>query len=236
MACVKFKYADERFVFHKLINQINILCVAKGKDCTCTSGFRSIDKQKIINAQVVTQRKSQGAYQLSNGAVYTGTGANRKCWASAYGQSNHCFCIAMDIDDEWFKALSNVELKKYGLIKPMDYEPWHVQLLEHQGISQEQKEQIRDNVLNGMGDDDMTVKDFQTITGITADGIVGNKTKEKAKEMLQCCQEILGCNYKNATDAINGCMSSTGMWLNLMSKTKYFDSFVMNIVNKMSGK
>lgn len=54
--------------------------------------------------------------------------------------------------------------------------------------------------------------------------------------MLQVCQEILGQNYKNATEAINGCMTKPSTWLNLMSKTKYFDSFVMNIVNKLSGK
>ena len=122
------------------------------------------------------------------------------------------------------------------MIKPISYEPWHVQLIEHQGISQVKKEQIRDSVLKGNGDDDMNVKEFQTITGLKADGIVGDNTKNKAKEMLQVCQEILGQNYKSATEAINGCMNSPNTWLNLMSKTKYFDSFVMNIVNKLCGK
>lgn len=108
MYCVKFKYQDERFVYQKLIDQINILCTAKGKDCLCTSGYRSLEKQKIINAQSLAQRKSQGGYQRADGSVYTPDG---KCWAAAYGKSNHCYCIAMDITDDWFNKLSNAELK-----------------------------------------------------------------------------------------------------------------------------
>jgi hypothetical protein len=165
--------------------------------------------------------------------VYTPDG---KCWASAYGQSNHNYCIAMDISDEWFKKLTNTQLKKFGLKKSVSYEPWHVTLIELVGISQEKKEQIRDSVLNGKVDDDMTVKEFQTINGLDADGIIGSKTKNKAKEMLQVCQEILGQDYKNANEAINDCMTKPSTWLTLMSKTKYFDSFVMNIVNKLCGK
>ncbi len=231
MSCVKFKYADECFVYQNLIDAVNILCTAKGKDCLCTSGYRSVEKQKIINAQVLAQSKSN--YQRPNGAVYNSKG---QCLAAAYGFSNHCYCIAMDISDEWFEALTNTELKKYGLIKPISYEPWHVQLLEHQGINQAKKEQIRDSVLKGKVDDDMTVKEFQTITGLQADGIVGTNTRNKAKKLLQVCQEILGQDYKNATETINGCMTKPNTWINLMSKTKYFDSFVMNIVNKLSGK
>lgn len=150
MPCVKFKHQYEKFIYQKLLVAINTLYVAKGKDCLCTSGYRSLEKQKIINKQVLDTRK--GAYQLPSGAVYTGTGTDRKCWASAYGQSNHCYCISLDITDEWFKALSNDELKKRGLIKPIPYEPWHVQLLEHQGISQEEKIRIRDSVLSGKGE------------------------------------------------------------------------------------
>lgn len=238
MACVKFKYADERFVFHKLINQINILCVAKGKDCLCTSGYRSLEKQKIINAQVLAQCSTN--YQITNpkdpmyGAVRNKNGI---CIAGAYGKSNHCYCLAMDISDGWFKALTNDELEKYDLIKPiLPEEPWHVQLKSLMNITQTQKEQIKNSVLNEKGDD-MTVKDFQTITGLTADGVVGNKTKEKAKEMLDVCYNILDIpDYKNATEVINGCMSSPSKWLDLMSKTKYFDSFVMNIADRLRGR
>ncbi len=234
---VKFKYPDEYFVYPKLISAVNTLCEAKGKNCLCTSGYRSLEKQKIINAQSLAQRKKQGAYRITDpndkryGAVYTPDG---KCWAGAYGKSNHCFCIAMDITDPWFNALKNAELKKYGLIKPMDHEPWHVQLLEHQGISQSQKEAIRDSVLKGVGD--MNVKEFQAMTGLTADGVTGPKTKAKAKEVLQCCQEILGNDFKTAEEVIKATQSKPGIWIGVIKTLKYFDSFIMNIVNKMGGR
>lgn len=229
MFSVKFKYQDETKVFKKLVDAVNALCIDKGKSCTCTSGYRSLSKQKIINNQKLNE--SRNNYQVPSGAVYNSKG---QCIAGAYGKSNHCFCIAMDISDEWFKALSNIEIKKYGLIKPIAYEPWHVQLLEHNGITQEQKEAIRNNVLSG-ADKNMDVKEFQCLTGLTADGIAGVKTKEKAREVLQCCQKILGVEYLTAEEAIKGCMTKPTLWLAMTKTVPYFKSFVMNIVDKMSG-
>ncbi|PYG90126.1 D-alanyl-D-alanine carboxypeptidase-like protein [Ruminiclostridium sufflavum DSM 19573] len=231
MSSVKFKYQDEIYVIQKLVDAVNALCKDMGKSCTCTSGYRSLEKQKIINAQKLAE--SKGNYQVSSGAVYNSKG---QCIAAAFGASNHCFCIAMDVSDEWFKELTNAQLKKYGLVKPMDYEPWHVQLLEHNGISDVQKEQIRDSVLKGV-DKDMDVKEFQAITGLTADGIAGPKTKEKAKEVLQCCQGILGIpNFKTAEELIKGTQSSPDIWLPLLKVITYFDSFLMNIYKKMRGE
>ena len=230
MPQVKFKYQDEACVYPKLIQAVNALCVEKRKNCLCTSGYRSSEKQRVINAESL--RSHKGAYQKTNGAVYTPDG---KCWAAAYGKSNHCYCIAMDITDDWFKVLGNVELAKYGLIKPISYEPWHIQLLEHQGISQKQKESIRDSVLKG-ADEDMTVKEFQSAMGLTADGVAGTQTKEKAKEVLVCCQGILGLNFTTPEAAIKACMSKPDTWLEKLKTIDYFPAFVMNIVNKMGGK
>ena len=153
---VIFKHPEQAYIYQKLLDAVNKLCEDYKKNCTCVAGYRSLECQKATNAQVLATRK--GAYQTSDGAVYTGTGADRKCWAAVYGKSNHCFCIAMDIDDEWFKALTNEQLKKFDLIKSMSYEPWHVQLIEHQGISQEKKIEIRDSVLKGKGDNVNTVE------------------------------------------------------------------------------
>lgn len=227
---VHFKYSDETYIIQKLINSVNALCTDKSKSCTCTSGYRSLEKQKIINAQKLTESKTN--YQVASGAVYNAKG---QCVAAAYGKSNHCYCIAMDIPNKWFKVLTNSELKKYGLIKPMSYEPWHVQLLEHNGITQAEKEAIRDSVLKGV-DEDMDIKEFQTITGLTADGIAGLKTKAKAKEVLQCCQEILGLNYQTAEELIKSTQSSPDIWLTLLKVVKYFDLFLMNIYKKMRGE
>lgn len=162
MYSVKFKYFEESRVYPKLIDAVNKLCTDKNKNCLCTSGYRSLPRQKIINAQVLKERK--GAYQNKDGSVYTPDG---KCWASAYGDSRHCYGMALDIDDGWFKALTNAELKKYGLIKPMSHEPWHVELIELRSIT----------------GDNRKVFYFQYTHGLTADGICGPKTKSKMKEV-----------------------------------------------------
>ena len=230
MSSVVFKYPDETKVFKKLVDAVNALCDEEGKSCTCTSGYRNLPKQIIINKQKLNE--SPGNYQVASGAVYNN---KSQCIAGAYGKSNHCFCIAMDISDKWFKDLTNEKLKKYGLVKPISYEPWHVQLLEHNGISQQRKEEIRDCVLGGVGED-MNIKVFQSMTGLVADGEVGSKTKEKAKEVLQCCQEILGNNFQTAEEAINSCMTKPAVWLAMIKTVPYFRSFVMNIIEKMGGK
>ncbi len=142
MPQVKFKYQDEALVYPNLVQAVNALCTAKGKDALCTSGYRSLEKQKVINKQVASV---PGRTQRPDGSVYDKAG---KCWAAAYGKSNHNYCIAMDIDGEWFKKLTNSDLYKYGLFKPMSHEPWHIQLLEHSNLTQAQKEAIRESVLN----------------------------------------------------------------------------------------
>ncbi len=230
MASVKFKYSDDATVYPKLIQAVNSLCVAKGKDCTCTSGFRSPEKQRSINAESLRSHKD--AYQKSDGSVWTKDG---KCWAAAYGKSNHCYCIAMDISDDWFEKLTNKELAKYGLIKPIDYEPWHVQLCEHQGISQAQKEAIRESVLKGKVDEDMNVKGFQNMVGLTADGVIGPKTKEKAKEIYSAVRLYWAMNtapLKRLSRTLNPVRP---YGLGCLKQVKYFDSFIMNIVKKMGG-
>ncbi len=230
MPAVKFKYTDESCVYPKLIAAVNALCAAKDKDCLCTSGYRSLEKQRIINQQVLSS--NPGSRQLVNGAVYNTKG---QCLAAAYGKSNHCCCIAMDITDDWFKKLTNVELKKYGLVKPMDYEPWHVQLLEHSNISQAQKETIRDACVKGVNSD-MNIKDFQVLAGLQADGIAGPKTKEKLREMLQLCQSELGINFNTPEEVIKACTNKPETWLGRLESIPYFPSFIMSIVNKMGGK
>jgi hypothetical protein len=232
MACVKFKYQDESCVYPKLVQAVNALCEAYKKDCICSSGYRSPAKQKVINAQSLAQRKSKGGYQKPDGSVWTPDG---KCWAGAYGKSNHCFCIAMDISDPWVNKLTNADLRRVGLIKPISYEPWHVQLLEHQGISQKQKETIRDSVLKGIGDD-MNIKEFQAMTGLKADGIVGPVTISKAKEILQCCQDILGNKFDNPESVIKACMSNPGMWTKKLNEVPHLGDYTMNIVKMMGGR
>lgn len=146
MPKVLFKHPDQAYIYQKLLDAVNQVCMDFKKDCICVAGYRSLECQKVTNAGVLATRK--GAYQLPNGAVYTGTGPNRICWASAYGQSGHCFCICMDIEDTWFKALTNEQLAKYGIVKSVPHENWHVTLIELVGINDSKKIAIRDSVLN----------------------------------------------------------------------------------------
>ena len=226
---VSFKHQEQSCVYPILVIAFNKLCEDKKKNAICVSGYRSLECQKVTNLSVLNS--TSGAVQRADGSVYK----DGKCLAAAYGKSNHCYCIALDIDDSWFKDMTNEQLKLYGLYKPMSYEPWHVQLLEHQGITQAQKEQIRNSIINGVNKD-MDIKDFQVITGIDVDGKAETMTKNKAKEMLQVCQEILGQNYSSATQTINACMSEPNTWLKFLTSTKYADKFVMNIVDKLCGR
>lgn len=230
MSSLKFKYPDEACVYPKLIAAVNALCETKGKDALCTSGYRSLEKQKTINKQVLSE--GPGRTQRSDGSVYD---KNGKCWAAAYDKSNHCYCIAMDITDEWFKKLTNSDLYKYGLFKPMAHEPWHVQLLEQSGITQTQKETIRDACIKGVSRN-MDVKGFQVLAGLQADGIAGPKTKEKLKEMLQFCQGELELNFNTPEEVIKACTNEPDSWLGRLKIIPYFPAFIMSIVNKMGGK
>ncbi len=146
MHSVKFKHPEQSHIFPKLLQAVNRVCEDFQKDAECLAGYRSLECQKATAKLVLA--KNKGSYQINDGSVYIGKGSNRKCLAAAYGKSNHCFCIAMDITG-WFEGLTNSQLKKYGLVKPMSYEPWHVQLIEHTGITEKQKKAIRDSCLKG---------------------------------------------------------------------------------------
>jgi len=231
MYSVKFKHSDQACVYPKLLAAVNQVCNDFKRDAECSAGYRTLECQKATARLVLEQNK--GSYQSEDGSVYIGSGSSRKCLASAYGKSNHCFGIAMDING-WFESLSNEQLEKYGLIKPIYYEPWHVQLIELSGISYEQKKAIRDNYLKKAGEN-MTIIEFQTMTGLAADGVPGPKTQEKAKEVLKVCQEILGNDFRTAEEIITATQSSPDLWLSMLKDKKYFEDFILNIAKKMGG-
>ncbi len=232
MHSVKFKHPEQAYIFPKLLEAVNRVCNDFQKDAECSAGYRSLECQEATAKLVLAQ--NNGSYQLKDGSVYIGRGSNRRCLAAAYGKSNHCFCIAMDMNG-WFEELTNSQLKKYGLVKPMSYEPWHVQLIEHTGISEAQKIAIRDSCLKEVNCT-MNVKDFQSMTGLVNDGIPGPNTMNKAKEVLQVCQKILGQDFKDAEDIIKKTQSNPEYWLPKLKEIKYFDSFIMNIVKGLGYK
>ena len=232
MCHVRFKYPDQSCVYPELLSAINQVCRDFGKDALCTAGFRTLECQRAT-AKIVLQ-KNKGSYQLNDGSVYIGNGSNQKCLASAYGKSNHCFGLAMDMDG-WFEELTNIQLKKYGLVKPLEYEPWHVQLIELTGIGESRKIAIRESILKGVNNT-MNIKEFQALTSLETDGIPGPKTQKKAKEVLQVCQEILGNNFSNSKEVIVATQSNPELWISRLNEIKYFDNFILNIVKRMGGR
>lgn len=230
MGKVIFKHPEQNKIYFKLFNSVNQVCIDFKKDTECVAGYRDFETQKATNALVLATRK--GAYQTEDGAVYTGKGEDRKCWASAYGKSNHCYCIVMDMDG-WMEELTSEQLKPYGLCKPVPHEPWHITLIELVGVSQTEKEAIRDSVLNGI----MYIKDFQDMTGLTADGINGPKTKAKAQELLRTCHSILGIPYfETAEQVIEKFTNNPVMWRGNLRTVRFLKELIMTIVKKMRGE
>lgn len=171
MSKLIFKYADQAVVYPKLIEAVNKLCADKKLDANCVSGYRSRENQIATNKSVL--QSNPGSRQLASGAVYS---KDNKCLAAAYGESNHCYGLALDIDSLWFKNLKNPELSRYGLVKPMDYEPWHVELIATRKLIARQK----------------PVFYFQYSHGLVADGIAGSKTQAKIEELQDIIKKIGG--------------------------------------------
>jgi len=97
------------------LNRLNNLATAYKQKLNVYSGFRTVELQR----------------QLFNDSDKSG-----KMVASP-GNSRHNAGLAVDCDSQWVKDLSNKELAKYGLYKPMDYENWHIEPIETKGKSTE---------------------------------------------------------------------------------------------------
>ncbi|MDU9693569.1 NlpC/P60 family protein [Priestia aryabhattai] len=93
---------------------IRISAVAKhyGKKITINSGYRTFEKQKEL----------YDAYHSGRSSVE----------AAKPGNSRHNYGLAIDVDD-WVQQLSEADIKKFGLHKPVSSENWHVEPLETKG-------------------------------------------------------------------------------------------------------
>lgn len=89
----------------------------KATGLSVTSGFRSVDRQR----------------ELWNAAVqkYGSEQAARK-WVAPPGHSKHNHGIAADLGGN-LSVLNDAMLRKYGLWRPMSWEPWHVELIGSRG-------------------------------------------------------------------------------------------------------
>lgn len=84
--------------------------ISSRKGITLTSGFRSVEHQQ----------------KLWNDALKKyGSAAAARRWVAPPGNSNHNHGTAADLGG--INGISNEELAKYGLYRPMAHEPWHVE-------------------------------------------------------------------------------------------------------------
>lgn len=88
----------------------------KGVKLNVVSGYRTIEEQKAL------WEKSDKSGKM----------------VAAPGRSRHNYAIAVDTDGIFRNNLTNTELAKYGLYKPMSYEPWHIEPIETKGVYAEE--------------------------------------------------------------------------------------------------
>jgi N-acetyl-anhydromuramyl-L-alanine amidase AmpD len=88
----------------------------------------------------------------------------------------------------------------------------------------------------------MNIRTFQTaaksigLYDFTVDGVNGPRTKAAAKAFLPVIVQILGLDFRNAAEVIKATQESPQHWLPILQADKYFEQFIMNIINKFSGK
>lgn len=86
------------------------LCEDYKKDSVgITSGYRSYAEQQRIWNNTSPERRGK--------------------YVAAPGHSRHQYKIAADVKG-WLMYVTNIQLEKYGLWKPMSYENWHVEPIE----------------------------------------------------------------------------------------------------------
>jgi exopolysaccharide biosynthesis protein len=176
-----FSHPWQDRIYPELAGRLAYLASVKGQRLPVTSGFRSTEEQ--VDSAEDALNEHPDYYQTEDGRVYNKKG---QVMVSAPGQSSHNWGYAVDSFNTWLSKISDRELRKYGLCKPMSYENWHVECADKLTL-----EQKKANFYKYMEDYPMDIKTFQMITGLRADGVAGPLTKEKAKEVAKVCQEIL---------------------------------------------
>lgn len=165
-----------------LAGRIAYVAYVKGEKTVGTSGFRSNEEQ--LQSQIDALAQHPNYHQHADGRVYNEHG---QCMVSAVGQSSHNWGLAFDShsspEPTWLEQMTDAELRQYGLSKPMDYEPWHIECCERL-TPEEKKLEFYDYM--GGGYYPMDIRTFQMITGLKPDGVAGAKMQAKAQEVLEC--------------------------------------------------
>lgn len=89
----------------------------KDTGLTVNSGYRSPERQAVLFAAAVKKYGSEAAARK---------------WVAPPGKSKHNHGVAADLGGD-LSVLNDEFLRKYGLWRPMDYEPWHLEPLGSRG-------------------------------------------------------------------------------------------------------
>jgi hypothetical protein len=89
----------------------------KATGLTVNSGYRSNERQAELFAAAVRKYGSEAAARK---------------WVAPPGKSKHNHGVAADLGGN-LSVLNDALLRKYGLYRPMQWEPWHVELIGSRG-------------------------------------------------------------------------------------------------------
>ena len=187
---VKFKYPHGNKLSIVFLRRLAALARDLSHEMTNVLGHRPIEEtQRLYTADVMKYGKPSGKVALP-------------------GYSWHENGLAVDLDCSFWQNVSvlnwvpksrlNQSLNTYGLMVPLNridspsvVEWWHIQPVETNGIPGNKRKDFLDPD-DEIGGSEMTVKEFQKITGLVADGIAGPKTKAKAQEVQAVIHQIMG--------------------------------------------
>lgn len=107
--------SDWRLIDPILAGRLAAVSKAKGKKTELTQGYRTPEKQaKLYKMYLEYKRTGKGEIKL----------------AAKPGTSKHEYGLAVDTSSQPLRGMNNAELKPYGLHKPINSEPWHVEPIE----------------------------------------------------------------------------------------------------------
>ena len=71
---------------------------------------------------------------------------------------------------------------------------------------------------------------------IANEGVARDKTKGKAKEVLQVCQDILENKFISAEEVVKTVSNTPNYWKDKLITVRHLDILIINIVYKIEGK
>lgn len=165
-----FKYANQSGIDPVFAGRLAAMAASLGVVFTIVRGSVTTEEQQMIANLKLQQNPSWT--RRPNGAIYNQRG---QCMVAAPGMSLHEDDLAIDGDNR-IEAISNYTLAKFGLCRPMGYEPWHIQPIETKGMTIEARRKIAPYEIEG------TVSEVQTKIGIPADNVYGPNTHVEVRK------------------------------------------------------